>query len=52
MGIEQALEFCASRPEVGYLAIAPGRRIGEVEIITSNLDEFTWIAGPDSNSVV
>jgi len=47
MGIEQSLEFCASRPEVGYLAIAPGRRIGEVEIITCNLDEFTWIVGPD-----
>jgi thiamine biosynthesis lipoprotein len=51
MGIEQALEFCASRPEVGYLAIAPGRRIGEVEIVTCNLDEFTWIARGDSNPV-
>ena len=44
MGIEQALEFCASRPEVGYLAVTPGRRIGEAQIITCNLDEQTWIA--------
>jgi len=51
MGIEQSLEFCASRPEVGYLAIAPGRRIGEVEIITCNLDEGTWITGSDGDVV-
>ncbi|MFN6302408.1 MAG: FAD:protein FMN transferase [Planctomycetota bacterium] len=51
MGIEQALEFCATRPEVGYLAIAPGRRIGEVEIITCNLDEGTWITGSDGDVV-
>jgi thiamine biosynthesis lipoprotein len=45
MGVEGALEFCASRPEVGFLAILRGSRDGEVEILTSNLDEQTWLPG-------
>lgn len=45
MGVQGALEFCAARPEVGFLAILPGPRDGEVEIVTSNLDEGTWIPG-------
>ncbi|MFM8189317.1 MAG: FAD:protein FMN transferase [Pirellula sp.] len=44
MGVEGALEFCASRPEVGYLAIVPGDRMGQVEVITSNLSEDVFVA--------
>ena len=39
MGVDGALEYCSSRPEVGYLAIVPGKRSGEVEIVTANLDQ-------------
>jgi thiamine biosynthesis lipoprotein len=44
MGVQGALEYCASRPEVGYLAIVPGERIGQVEVITSNLAEDVFVA--------
>jgi hypothetical protein len=44
MGVEGALEFCASRPEVGYLAIVPGDRMGQVEVITSNLSDDVFVA--------
>jgi thiamine biosynthesis lipoprotein len=42
MGVDQALEFCSIRPDVGYLAILPGKRVGQVEIVTCNLDDRTW----------
>jgi len=44
MGVERAVEFCSSRPEVGYLAIVPSPRIGEVEIITANLEPSVWFS--------
>jgi thiamine biosynthesis lipoprotein len=46
MGVDQALKFCETRPEVGYLAIVPSQRLGEVEIITCNLDSQTWFSEP------
>ena len=45
MGVEAALDFCRTRPEVGFLAMVPGSRVGELEIITCNLDHQTWIPG-------
>lgn len=42
MGIDQAVAFCESHPEVGMLAILPAKRAGEVELVTCNLTEEQW----------
>jgi thiamine biosynthesis lipoprotein len=38
MGPERTGEFCASRPEIAALLVAPGDREGDVRLITFNLD--------------
>lgn len=38
MGPERAGQFCASRPEIAALLVAPGEREGDVRVITFNLD--------------
>lgn len=42
MGIDQAVAFCESHPEVSMLAILPAKRDGEVELVTCNLTEEQW----------
>lgn len=42
LGHEAAVEFCNNNPQVGMLMILPGRRQSEVEVVTSNLDKYTW----------
>ncbi len=38
MGPERAGDFCAARPEIAALLVAPGEREGEVRVITFGLD--------------
>jgi FAD:protein FMN transferase len=38
MGPERAGQFCAARPEIAALLVAPGEREGEVRLITFGLD--------------
>jgi thiamine biosynthesis lipoprotein len=45
MGIEQAIAYCEARPEVGMLAILPGERAGDVEVVTCNLNDQQWLPG-------
>lgn len=44
MGVDASLEYCRSRPEVGYLAIVASSKAGQVEIITANLDSSQWFS--------
>jgi thiamine biosynthesis lipoprotein len=44
MGVDAAIAYCESRPEVGLLALLPGKRHGDIEVITCNLREDQWIA--------
>jgi thiamine biosynthesis lipoprotein len=43
MGVDQAIQFCQSNPEVGMLALLPGERQGSIEVVTCNIDTTTWI---------
>jgi thiamine biosynthesis lipoprotein len=43
LGIEGAIAYCHSHPEVGLLAILPAEREGGVEVVTCNLDDTTWV---------
>lgn len=45
MGIDRAIEFCEKNPQVCMLAILPGNRSGETEIVTCNIDQSTWLPG-------
>jgi thiamine biosynthesis lipoprotein len=38
MGIDRAIEYCERNPEVRMLAILPGEREGQCEVVTSNLN--------------
>lgn len=44
MGIENAIAYCQKRPEVRMLAILAGKREGDVEVVTCNLDDQQWQA--------
>jgi len=44
MGIDKAIAFCELHPEVSMLAILPGKREGDCEVITCNLREGQWSA--------
>jgi thiamine biosynthesis lipoprotein len=44
MGIDQAVAYCEAHPETGMLAILPGKRVGEIELVTCNLSDECWIA--------
>jgi thiamine biosynthesis lipoprotein len=39
MGPERTREFCATRPEVAALLVAPGEREGDVRVLTFGLDD-------------
>jgi thiamine biosynthesis lipoprotein len=43
LGLEGALDFCKSHPEIGFIGLAPGTRDGDVEVHTSNLAADEWI---------
>jgi thiamine biosynthesis lipoprotein len=42
MGIDAAIRYCESRPEVGMLALLPGKRQGDIEVVTCNLNDQQW----------
>jgi thiamine biosynthesis lipoprotein len=44
MGVDAAIAYCESHPDVGMLALLPGKRQGDIEVITCNLREDQWIA--------
>jgi thiamine biosynthesis lipoprotein len=44
MGLDNAIAYCQSRPEVRMLAILPGKRKGDLEVVTCNLDSQHWQA--------
>ena len=41
-GIEHAIQYCEQNPDTAMLAILPGRRDGECEIVTCNLKPGQW----------
>jgi thiamine biosynthesis lipoprotein len=42
MGIDAAIAYCEARPEVGMLALLPGKRQGDIEVVTCNLSDQQW----------
>jgi FAD:protein FMN transferase len=42
MGIERAIEYCESHPEVQMLAILPSERAGNCEVVTCNMRDGQW----------
>jgi thiamine biosynthesis lipoprotein len=43
MGPEQAAEYCAARPEIAALLVAPGNREGDVRLIALGPNKDQWI---------
>ena len=43
MGPQKAGEFCASRPEIAALLVAPGEREGDVRLIALGSDKDQWL---------
>ena len=41
-GINSAIEYCHENPETSMLAILPGKRDGECEIVTCNMQPSQW----------
>ena len=42
MGLDRAIAFCQAHPDVGMLALLPGQRQGDIEVVTCNLDDPQW----------
>lgn len=42
MGIDAAVRYCETHPEVGMLALLPGKRQGDIEVVTCNLNDQQW----------
>lgn len=42
MGIDCAVRYCETHPQVGMLAILPGAKQGDVEVVTCNLNDTVW----------
>lgn len=43
LGIDRAIAYCENNPDTAMLAILPGERSGQVEIVTCNLQQGQWI---------
>lgn len=43
MGIDRAIAYCENNPDTAMLAILPGERSGQVEIVTCNVRPEQWI---------
>jgi thiamine biosynthesis lipoprotein len=43
LGIDRAIAYCENNPDTAMLAILPGERSGQVEIVTCNLQPEQWI---------
>lgn len=42
MGIDKAITYCEDNPDTAMLAILPGQRAGQVEIVTCNMTKGQW----------
>lgn len=42
MGIDAAVRYCESHPDVGMLALLPSQRQGDIEVVTCNLSDQQW----------
>jgi FAD:protein FMN transferase len=42
MGLDKAIEYCETHRDVGMLALLPGKRQGDIEVVTCNLDAAQW----------
>jgi thiamine biosynthesis lipoprotein len=43
MGPQQAAEYCAARPEIAALLVAPGERAGDIRLIALGPDTDRWL---------
>jgi thiamine biosynthesis lipoprotein len=43
MGIDRAITYCENNPDTAMLAILPGERSGQVEIVACNLHPEQWM---------
>jgi thiamine biosynthesis lipoprotein ApbE len=41
-GIDAAIAYCQDNPDTSILAILPGNRHGQVEIVTANIPPDQW----------
>lgn len=46
MGVDNAIAYCQKNPDTSMLAILPGKRDGQVEVITCNMRPDQWIVAP------
>ncbi len=43
LGVDAATTYCKAHPETSFIAILPSKRLGDVEVLTCNLKESTWV---------
>jgi FAD:protein FMN transferase len=48
MGPQRAAEYCAARPEIAALLVAPGHRAGDVQLIALGQDTSSWLRLADN----
>ena len=44
LGVEQAINYCQSNPDTALVAILPGKKKGQIELVTCNLLQDQWKA--------
>lgn len=44
LGVERAIEYCQSNPDTAMIAILPGKKLGQIELVTCNLLQNQWKA--------
>ncbi|MCY3009953.1 MAG: FAD:protein FMN transferase [Planctomycetota bacterium] len=44
LGVEDAIAYCQSNPDTAMLAILPGKKHGQIELVTCNLLQDQWNA--------
>jgi len=44
LGVERAIEYCQLNPDTAMIAILPGKKLGQIELVTCNLLQDQWKA--------